>query len=65
MDNRNDSTRAILVLLVLFFAIIMRDATTGTFSSTWAMFMGAIIIGLSLSAKLLRYKKGGDIRNDY
>ena len=64
MDNRNDSNKAIIVLLGLFLAIILRDATTGTLSSTWVTLMGAIIIGLFLSAMLVHHRKGGDILHD-
>lgn len=68
MDNRNDNRKdlnsGIVVLFVLFFAIILREDTIGTLSSTWVTLMGAIIIGLSLSAMLLPDQKGGDILKD-
>jgi hypothetical protein len=68
MDNRNDNRKdlynGIVVLFVLYFAIILREATIGTLSSTWVALMGAIMIGLSLSAMLLPHQKGGDILKD-
>jgi hypothetical protein len=72
MDNRNDLNKAILVLFVLFLAIILEEATTGTLSSAWVTLMGAIIICLSLSAMLPEQKgggildqKGSDVLNDH
>jgi hypothetical protein len=65
-DNSKKSNQIILVLFVLFFAILLQEATTGTLSSTWAplALMGATIIGLPVLAKLLSHKKGGDMLND-
>ena len=65
-DNSKKSNQIILLLFVLFFAILLREATTGTLSSTWVplALIGAIIIGLPVLAKLLSHKKGGDILND-
>lgn len=60
-DNRKDLNNSIVVLFVLFFAIILREATLGTFSTTLVTLMGAIIIGLFLFAMLLPEQKGGDI----
>jgi hypothetical protein len=68
MDNRKDNTKglnnAIVVLLILFFAIILREAIFGTLSSTWVTLMGVGIIGVSLSAMLLPGQNCGDIPND-
>jgi hypothetical protein len=65
MDNRNDLNKALLVLFVLFFAIVLKEATTGTFRSAWMTLTGAIIIGLSLFALLFSdQKRGGDIVSD-
>jgi len=65
MDNRNeiqtDSNKTIVVLFVLFLAIVLKEATTGTLSVTWVAFMGAIVIGLSLLVTLLPDQNGGDI----
>ena len=64
MEKRNeiqtDSNKTIVVLFVLFLAIVLRDATIGTLSFTWVVFMGAIVIGLSLSVMLNTDRKGGD-----
>ncbi|HEX8039022.1 MAG TPA: hypothetical protein VF490_07710 [Chryseosolibacter sp.] len=50
MDNRNDvrrdTSKAMLVLFVLFVAIVLTEATTGTLS--WVTFTGLIITGLLL-----------------
>jgi hypothetical protein len=65
-DNSKKSSQIILVLLVLFFVILLQEATTGTLNSTWVplALMGATVIGLPALAKLLSYKKGGDVLND-
>jgi hypothetical protein len=70
MNNRNNNPRNlnkfILVLFVLFFAILLQDATTGTLSSAWVplALVGATILGLPLLAMLFSHKKGGDILNE-
>lgn len=68
MDNRKDNIKdlynGIVVLFVLFIAIILREVTIGTLSSTWVTIMGAIIVGLSLCAMLLPGQHGGDILKD-
>ena len=65
-DNSKKANQIILVLFVLFFAILLQEATTGTLSSTWVplALLGATIIGLPLLARLLSHKNGGDILND-
>ena len=63
-DNRKDSNKAILMLFVLYFAIILREATTGPPNFTWVAIMGAIVIALSLSAMFLPDQRGGDILYD-
>lgn len=70
MNNQNNGernlNRTILVTLVLFFAILLRDATTGTLSSNWVTLalMGATVIALPLLAKLHPLKKNGGTLND-
>lgn len=58
-ENRNDPRKAIVALQVLFFAIILREVTIDSLSTTWLTLMGAIIIGLSVSVMLLPDRKGG------
>lgn len=64
MDNQNELIKSKLVLLLIFFASILKDVTTGTLSSVWVVLIGAIIIGLSFSAMFLHDRKGSDILND-
>jgi hypothetical protein len=63
-DIRKDPNKTIIVLLVIFFAIILRDGTTGTLNSTWVTLMGGIIVCLSFTAMLLHGRKGGNIPKD-
>jgi len=64
MDHHNDANKSIRLLLVLFCAIVLEENTTGSVSSTVVVFMGVILIGVSLSSVLSTGKKGTDIFKD-
>ncbi len=57
MDHHNDINKSIQLLLVLFCAIMLTENTTGVVSSIIVVFMGVILIGLSLFAILFPGKK--------
>jgi hypothetical protein len=48
IKKRQGLSKAILVLLVLFLAIVLRDAATGTLSVPLISLMGGVITGLAL-----------------
>ncbi len=64
MDHRNDINKSIRLLFVLFCAIVLTEHTTGSVSSPFVVFMGVILISLSLSAVLFPGKKNADILKD-
>ena len=62
MDHRNEITKSIIVLFVLFCAIVLSENVTGAVSSTVALLMGVILISLCLASILFNGKKDTEIR---
>jgi len=58
MDHCNDINKSLQLLLVLFCAIVLTENITRSVSSAVVVFMGVILIGLSLLAILFPGKKG-------
>ena len=48
-DQQKNANGAILALFVIFLAIMLRDATTGTLDLPLTALMGGVIISLSLA----------------